>query len=154
MEHVVVVRSPRRVRLFATPCSAAHQAPLCVTISWSLPPSSCPWTCKSSMFAVAGTRKSPTQGRKDSQQEHGCTWAATQWKCAQQMGWISQRVREMDTPGSMDARFKPRLYRVGVGGPWSGELRLTGVSGVWIPGRHVSAFVSCFPGCVCFETIH
>ena len=65
-----------------------------------------------------------------------------------------QRAKELDTPGSGDARFKPKLYRVGVGGPWSGEPRPTRVSGVRIPGRRVSASVSCFPGCVCFETIH
>ena len=34
---VVVVQSPSRVQLFATPRTAAHQASLSLTISWSLP---------------------------------------------------------------------------------------------------------------------
>ena len=36
-DSIVVVQSPSRVRLFATPWTAAHQAPLSLTISWSLP---------------------------------------------------------------------------------------------------------------------
>ena len=35
--HVVAVQLPSRVRLFATPWTAARQASLSLTISWSLP---------------------------------------------------------------------------------------------------------------------
>jgi len=33
----IVVQSPSHIQVFATPCTAAHQASLCLTISWSLP---------------------------------------------------------------------------------------------------------------------
>ena len=39
---VVVVQSPSQVWLFVTPWTAAHQASLSLTVSWSLPTSSCP----------------------------------------------------------------------------------------------------------------
>ena len=37
INYVVVVQAPSRVQLFVTPWTAARQASLCLTISWSLP---------------------------------------------------------------------------------------------------------------------